>query len=66
MLVLIGLILAFVLVAVFSNRRTRLCRWRERRGAQASTWTCVHCGARTEGERGTPPAACLRDAGAGR
>jgi hypothetical protein len=63
MLVVIGLIVAFVLVAVFSNRRTRLCRWRERRGPDDSTWTCVHCGATARGRRGEPPTLCLKDRG---
>ncbi|SMX47306.1 hypothetical protein [Maliponia aquimaris] len=60
MLVVVGLILAFVLIAVFSNRATRHCRWRERRHGDASSWTCIHCGARVEGKPGEPPRTCLR------
>lgn len=57
---LIGLILAFILVAVFSNRTTRHCRWRERRHETGSQWTCIQCGATTEGKPGEPPRTCLR------
>ncbi len=60
MFVIIGLIIAFVLIAVFSNRATRLCRWRERRSETGSTWTCIHCGARVEGQEDKPPTTCLR------
>ena len=62
MQILIGLILAFVLVAIFSNRATRHCRWREYRDSAGSDWTCIHCGARTRGPQGQPPATCLREA----
>nr|WP_089278931.1 hypothetical protein [Antarctobacter heliothermus] len=58
MFVVVGLIIAFVLVAVFSNRATRLCRWRERRKDGVSTWTCVHCGAQVPGAIGQPPREC--------
>ena len=61
MLTLIGLVVAFVLVAVLTNRATRACRWREYPGEGGSRWTCVNCGAETEGARGRPPATCLRD-----
>ncbi len=61
MLVIIGLIVAFVLIAVFSNRATRQCRWREYRRGETATWTCVHCGAETVGTPGKPPRTCLRD-----
>ncbi|MEN9060410.1 MULTISPECIES: hypothetical protein [Ponticoccus] len=63
MLVLVGLIAAFILVAVFSNRRTRLCRWREQRGQSGSQWMCIHCGARVDGQKATPPDACFRNDG---
>ena len=64
MLVAAGLVVAFVLIAVFSNRRTRACRWREypRDGAE-SRWACVQCGAETTGPRGRPPQVCLRPPG---
>lgn len=61
MFVVIGLIVAFVLIAVFSNRATRYCRWRERRSDGDSTWTCIYCGATLRGARGQPPSDCYRD-----
>ncbi len=63
MFVVIGLIIAFVLVAVFSNRATRACRWREYPGAGESRWVCVNCGAEVTGARGNPPASCHRPSG---
>ena len=60
MIVAAGLILAFVLIAVFSNRATRHCRWRENRAGAATTWHCAYCGATTGGERGQPPQTCHR------
>ncbi|MDU8911845.1 hypothetical protein [Aestuariicoccus sp. MJ-SS9] len=58
MLVIAGLILAFILIAVFQNRATRLCRWRMRREGGETSWRCVYCGATARGER---PKTCLRD-----
>ena len=64
MLVAAGLIVAFVLVVLFSNRATRACRWREYPAATGdSRWTCVQCGAETTGPRGKPPQVCLRPPG---
>lgn len=63
MLIVVGLIVAFVLIAVFSNRATRLCRWRERRANGTSTWTCIHCGAQLPGPIGQPPRVCHRPDG---
>ena len=63
MLVVVGLIVAFVLIAVFSNRQTRACRWREYPKDGDSVWTCVNCGAKTRGPRGKAPRACLRNGG---
>ncbi|WGW03906.1 hypothetical protein [Tropicibacter oceani] len=60
MFIVVGLIIAFVLVAVFSNRATRQCRWREYKSGADSHWHCVHCGAETTGAQGTPPKRCLR------
>lgn len=54
--ILIGLFLAIVLIALFSNRRTRRCRWREFPHAGAdSDWMCVHFGARTSGPGANRP-----------
>lgn len=60
MFIILGLIIAFVLIAVFSNRATRLCRWRERRGDH-TVWLCAYCGKQTDGDPGRPPQMCLRD-----
>lgn len=60
MIVIVGLIVAFLLIAVFSNRKTRLCRWREARHNGRVTYSCVHCGASVSGVIGKPPKACLR------
>ncbi len=61
MLVVLGLIIAFVLIAVFSNRSTRQCRWREFRHETGSRWSCVQCGAVVEGKRGETPTECLKN-----
>ncbi|WP_323768389.1 hypothetical protein [Marinovum sp.] len=61
MIVALGLIVAFVLLLLFSRPALRKCRWRETRGADESLWRCAYCGAETKGARGVPPAVCLRD-----
>ncbi|MFZ5964013.1 hypothetical protein ACOXXX_13770 [Thalassococcus sp. BH17M4-6] len=61
MLVILGLIIAFVLIAVFSNRATRQCRWREYPRGETATWVCVQCGEQIEGKRGKAPQTCLRN-----
>jgi steroid 5-alpha reductase family enzyme len=61
MLVVIGLIIAFLLVVLFSNRATRACRWREYPQGETSRWVCVNCGAQTVGAAGKAPRVCLRD-----
>ncbi len=63
MIIVIGLIVAFVLVAVFSNRSTRQCRWREYRSEAESQWRCIYCGAETIGPHGKTPQVCLRERG---
>ena len=60
MFVVVGLIVAFILIAVFSNRAPRACRWREYPGGDDSRWFCVTCGAETRGAKGKPPQTCLR------
>lgn len=62
MLIIVGLVIAFVLVVIFSNRATRNCRWRADRAADAdgdSAWHCVACGGRTFTKTGKPPLTCL-------
>jgi hypothetical protein len=59
-IVVVGLVLAFVLIAVFSNRATRGCRWREYPGEGGeSRWVCAACGAEAVGPRGRAPRRCL-------
>ncbi|WP_116598331.1 hypothetical protein [Primorskyibacter marinus] len=60
MVIVLGLIVAFILVALFSNRATRGCRWREYPGEDHSVWRCAFCGEQTTGPRGKPPKLCLR------
>ncbi|NQY59106.1 hypothetical protein [Cognatishimia sp.] len=62
----IGLIVAFALVALLSNRKTRACRWRADRrqdSEQGSFYRCMHCGAETRTADGRPPKICLREGG---
>ncbi|SLN59623.1 hypothetical protein ROJ8625_03016 [Roseivivax jejudonensis] len=62
MFVVVGLIVAFILIAIFSNRATRSCRWRERRHSDTeATWSCVQCGATVAGKPAQKPKTCLRD-----
>lgn len=60
MIVVLGLILAFVLLLLFSRPAMRHCRWRETRGEGESLWRCAYCGAETRGAPGVPPKVCLR------
>ena len=60
----IGLIVAFVLVALLSNRKTRACRWRADRSQdseQGGFYRCMQCGAETRTAHGHPPKICLRE-----
>lgn len=60
---IVGLVAAFILVAVFSNRATRQCRWRARRGSggdKTHEFKCMACGAETVTRDGKPPRTCLR------
>jgi len=69
MVIVVGLIIAFVLVLVFTNRRTRHCRWRADRRQDREGQSCYHCmacGARVFTSTGKPPLACAmnrRDSG---
>jgi hypothetical protein len=63
-LVVIGLIVAFILVVLLSNRRTRVCRWRaDRRGDLPGRrkYRCAACGAEAFTMTGKPPLDCLAD-----
>jgi hypothetical protein len=62
MLIVAGLLIAFVVVVIFSNRTTRNCRWRADRGSDtedASAWRCAACGGRSFTKTGKPPLICL-------
>lgn len=64
MVIVVGLVIAFVLVLVFSNRKTRRCRWREDRTKDkdgARYHHCIACGAETYTTNGQPPKICLAD-----
>jgi hypothetical protein len=62
MVVVVGLIIAFVLVAIFARRGMRMCRWRmdktqDRDGLRF--FRCAACGAE-DWTDGAPPRHCLR------
>jgi len=62
MLVVVGLIIAFVLVAIYSRRETRICRWREYRQSDEeprTRWRCAACGAELVTPAGEVPKVCL-------
>jgi hypothetical protein len=61
MLLIVGIIVTFILVVVFSNPRMRGCRWREDRRAAPGTYRCAACGAHTVTADGKPPRVCLAD-----
>ena len=61
MLVVVGLIVAFVLVAIYARRETRGCRWREYRAGGCDLrrrWHCVACGAEVFTSDAAPPKVC--------
>lgn len=61
--VVIGLVLAFVLIAVMSNRKTRGCRWRMDRSFNRDGETfykCMACGAEDFSADGKPPRVCKK------
>jgi len=62
----IGLIIAFVVVAIYArkNRATRACRWRADRTGDLGTlhkYKCMACGAETFTETDSPPTICKSD-----
>ncbi|MDR9392918.1 hypothetical protein [Roseovarius sp. SYSU LYC5161] len=61
MIVVVGLIVAFILIVIFSNPRTRACRWREDRrhpDPGKTRYRCMACGAVTATTNGKPPKDC--------
>ncbi|KPP87431.1 MAG: hypothetical protein HLUCCO07_10315 [Rhodobacteraceae bacterium HLUCCO07] len=62
MIIVVGLILAFILILIFSNRAMRHCRWRAQGMGDDGKrdFRCMACGARTTTSDGNPPRVCLR------
>lgn len=61
MVIVAGLLIAFVLVLIFANRRTRFCRWREDRTRDSDAgraYLCMACGAVDHTTDGKPPRDC--------
>ena len=62
MLIPVGLIIAFVLVAIFARRGMRTCRWRMDRARDQggmSYFRCAACGAEVLVPAGKTPQDCL-------
>lgn len=60
MIVVIGLVVAFVLLLIFARPGTRACRWRMNRALdtdEGSYWRCAACGAEARTD-GPPPRDC--------
>jgi len=61
LIIVVGLIVAFVLIVIFSNRRTRYCRWRQDRRADVGglrKYRCMACGAEAFTSTGKAPLDC--------
>jgi hypothetical protein len=61
MIVVIGLLIAFVLVLILARRNMRGCRWRQTGQKQAdgqALYRCAACGAQLATSTGRPPAHC--------
>lgn len=61
--IVVGLLIAFVIVAIFArrNRATRRCRWRaDRTGdfGESHKYKCMSCGAETFTKTEGPPTIC--------
>ncbi|WP_121631351.1 hypothetical protein [Tropicibacter alexandrii] len=61
MIYVAGLLIAFILIAVFSNPATRACRWREYRQGDSVRWHCIQCGAEVYKPLGQKPKSCFRN-----
>ncbi len=61
MIVVVGLVIAFVVMLFLYNPATRNCRWREHRKDGQSTWRCIQCGAETIGPIGEKPTECFQN-----
>ncbi|KRS12636.1 hypothetical protein XM53_11230 [Roseovarius atlanticus] len=63
MFIVVGLVIAFILVAIYARPAMRNCRWREDRAASRpgqTAYRCAFCGARATTATGKPPVACLK------
>ncbi|MGR3461710.1 MAG: hypothetical protein ACU0AX_04565 [Roseovarius sp.] len=61
MVFIVGLIVAFILVLIYSNRATRGCRWRECRAGGCDLrrrWRCAACGVEVFTSEGHAPKVC--------
>ncbi|MBW4709666.1 hypothetical protein KX928_17910 [Roseobacter sp. YSTF-M11] len=61
--IVLGLIIAFIVVAIFArrNRNTRGCRWREDRAGNRGSlrkYKCAACGAEAFTSQKGPPQTC--------
>jgi hypothetical protein len=64
MFIVVGLVIAFILVAIYARPKMRNCRWREDRGASTpgqTAFRCAFCGARAFTSTGKPPLDCKRN-----
>lgn len=64
MLIPVGLVVAFILILIFSNRRTRQCKWRADRRRDEngqSFYRCAVCGAEAFTSDGQAPKDCHAD-----
>ncbi|WP_322865167.1 hypothetical protein U5922_002520 [Aquicoccus sp. G2-2] len=57
---LVAVVIVFVVMVVFRNRETRLCRWRLQTSdpTNLDTYKCMYCGASAESKIGAPPVIC--------
>ncbi len=68
MLVVVGLVIAFIVVAIYArrNRGRRNCRWREQRSGdkgQLRKYRCAACGAEAFTATKGPPEKCFANEG---
>lgn len=65
MIIVIGFVIAFILIVIFSRPGTRHCRWRRdrRRDEDGQFYhRCMHCGHEVWTETAKPPKICYSDA----
>ncbi len=61
MIFVMGGVAAFLLLLIFTNRKTRGCRWRAQPSdpGKPRLYKCMACGATAHTDTGKPPALCL-------